>query len=294
METSVITYPRIMKDDKLEQELTEKGYLVLKNFFDKDAVKELQDYHRNNQPEFYHNDAIINSVWHTDDVKYKRKTIEKIISVYTRFCDQYFVDYKIFGGSFVIKPPHGKGASHPHIDFGIVDEETYRSFNLWAPLVKLTKENGALQVLEGSHRIKHVFRGPNIPDQTIAYREWFWEKQKKFYLEPGDALLYDHKAIHGSKDNFSSQPRIAVSCAMTNLDAEMMMYFQNEEQKKVRAYKVDTEYLLNTKHNNIPTNFPVYKEWDYHHWQLSPEDFGSLPEVQKKSLIERVKELFVN
>ena len=292
METTARAYPRIMKDDKLEQELSEKGYLVLKNFFSADAVNELREYHKNNQPRFFHYDAIINSVWHTDDVEYKMKTLEKIISVYTRFCDAYFVDFKIFGGSFVIKPPHGKGASHPHIDYGIVDEDNYRSFNLWAPLVELTKTNGALQVLEGSHRIKQVFRGPNIPDLTIDLREWFWENQKKFYLKPGDALLYDHRAIHGSKDNFSEQPRVAVSCAMTNADAQMMMYFQDAERKKVCAYKMDSAYLLTNNHNQLPKDFPVYKEWDYEVRQLRMEDLSTCQETKPMSFINRVKEFF--
>jgi hypothetical protein len=268
------SYSPILKDPQMELQLEKEGYLVIPRFLSSEAVSELAEYNEANQPEFVHN-AIINSVWHSSDVEYKENTIKKIIDVYTPFCEKYFVNYNIFGGSFVIKPPHGKGESNPHIDFGIVNEDVHRSFNLWIPLVPTTKENGALQVLRGSHNQKKVFRGPNIPDQTLEIRDWFWEKSNLLELQPGDAVLYDHRAIHGSKSNFSSVPRVATSCALTNASAEMVLYFWDEEKRKVVAYETDPTYLLTNNHDKLPTDLEVTAEWDYSLDQLTIEDLGA-------------------
>lgn len=267
-------YSPILKDPQMELQLEKEGYLVIPRFLSSEGVSELAEYNEANQPEFVHN-AIINSVWHSSDVEYKENTIKKIIDVYTPFCEKYFVDYNIFGGSFVIKPPHGKGESNPHIDFGIVNEDVYRSFNLWIPLVPTTDENGALRVLKGSHNKKHIFRGPNIPDQALGIRDWLWSNSDILELQPGDAVLYDHRAIHGSKANFTSVPRVATSCAITNAGAEMVLYFWDEEKRKVVAYETDPSYLLTNNHDKLPTDLEVTAEWDYSLDQLTIEDLGA-------------------
>jgi ectoine hydroxylase-related dioxygenase (phytanoyl-CoA dioxygenase family) len=266
-------YPRIMQNEKLEQKLNEDGYIVIKNFLSPEALQDLIDYNKNNQPEF-NAEHIINSVWHTRDEDYKIRTIRKIIDVYTPFCDKYFVDYKIFGGSFVIKPSGGKGASQPHIDYGIVDEDKFRSFNLWIPLVKLTKENGALQVMKGSHKIRNVFRGPNIPDVTADIREYLWNSSDYLFINAGDAVLYDHRAIHCSRNNFSSIARVATSCALTSSAAHMMAYFMNNEQTKVLGFEIETDYLMKNNHANIPNQFAPVKEWDWTVKQLSIDELN--------------------
>lgn len=283
-------YPPILQDQKLEQQLKDDGVIVIPQFLDKHAVDDLFDYNAANQPEFVHN-SIINSVWHSSDQDYKVRTIKKIIDVYTPSCEKHFVDYKIFGGSFVIKLPDGGGESCPHVDFGIVNEDIYRSFNLWVPLVPLTEDNGALKVLKGSHKLgKHVFRGPNIPDQTIDTREWLWENMETYLLEPGDAILYDHKAIHGSKPNNSRRPRVATSCAITNTGADMVLYFWDDSKQKVVAYVTEPEYLLTNNHDRLPTDLKIVGEWDYSFEQLTLSDLGVKP--KPSGIIERLKGFF--
>jgi hypothetical protein len=283
-------YPPILQDQKLEQQLKEDGVIVIPQFLDEHAVRELFEYNAANQPEFVHN-SIINSVWHSSDQDYKIRTIEKIIDVYAPSCDKFFRDYNIFGGSFVIKLPKGGGESCPHVDFGIVNEDVYRSFNLWVPLVRLTEENGALKVLKGSHMLKkHAFRGPNIPDHTIDTREWLWDNMETYLLEPGDAILYDHKAIHGSRPNNSNTPRVATSCAMTSVGADMVLYFWDESKQKVVAYDTEPEYLLTNNHDRLPTDLEIVGEWDYSFEQLNLNDLGVKTETA--GFFETLRERF--
>ncbi|MBI1286612.1 MAG: hypothetical protein GC178_03445 [Flavobacteriales bacterium] len=276
MKERPLIHAPIMKDPELERQLNIDGVVVMRDFLDKNAVKELFDYNTANQPEFTHN-SIINSVWHSHDQEYKARTIEKIIDIYTPFCEKYFDNYNIFGGSFVIKLPNGGGVSCPHVDFGIVNEEVYRSFNLWIPLVPTTDDNGALKVLKGSHRMKQLFRGPNIPDQTVDIRDWLWQNMETYELNPGDAILYDHRAIHGSNPNNTEIPRVATSCAMTNAGAEMVLYFWDETKRAVVGYVTEPEYLLTHNHEQLPTDLEIVGEWGYSLDQVTLNDLGIIP-----------------
>ena len=284
----------VMKNPVLEQQLKEDGYVVIKGFLDQETVSKLISYNTKYRQEQHH-DGIFNSVWHSNDVEYKKRTLETLINLYTPFCEKYFKDHRIFGGSYISKPPHGKGESNPHIDFGIVDESVYRSFSLWLPLVPMREDNGALRVLKGSHRLdKHVFRGPNIPDQTIDIRDWLWEHMDQLFVDPGDAVIYDHKAIHGSKDNFSDVDRIAATAAITNANAEMVLYFWEESAKKVFGYNTNPEYLLTNSHDKLPTTLEIAGEWNYEANQLTLGDLGIEVDstTSESGIMHKIRSLF--
>lgn len=292
MENQSWPFKPVFKDPELEERLKQDGYIVLPKFLSAEQVKDLKEYNETNRQVQDH-DGIYNSVWHSADVEYKKNTIKKIIDMYTPCCERYMTNFKIFGGSFIIKPPHGKGESNPHMDFGIVDEGVHRSFGLWVPLVPMREENGALRVLKGSHRINRTFRGPNIPDQTLETREWLWDNMDQLILEPGDAVLYDHRAIHGSKDNFSAVDRIAATAAVTNADAGMVLYFWDDSKQKVVAYKTDPEYLLTHNHDKLPTDLEILDEWDYNLKQLSLADLGAV-EPSRSGIFGRILQIFKN
>lgn len=268
-------YQQIMKDPLLEKQLSQDGFLVIKNFFAEDRVKDLLQYFYNTQTT-YHAEHIINSVWHSSDVNYRKNTMKKIVEAYDEPCQRYFVDYKLVGSSFVIKPPHGKGASYPHIDYAIVDEDVHRAYSLWIPLVNLTKENGPLQVMRASHTIKKVFRGPNIPDPVANIHDFLWLHSEAFLLNAGDLIIYDYRLVHCSRENFSNEPRVAVSSAIIASNASMMLHFWDEETQKVFGYEVDTEYMMQNTNKNPKGILTPAKEWNASIAPLSVEDFDSI------------------
>jgi hypothetical protein len=79
-----------------------------------------------------------------------------------------------------------------------------------------TKENGCLQVIEGSHllgRIDHVLTG----DQAGANRERVDEILSRLPLvhvemDPGDVLFFDCNLLHCSSQNLSENPRWSMIC----------------------------------------------------------------------------------
>jgi ectoine hydroxylase-related dioxygenase (phytanoyl-CoA dioxygenase family) len=90
--------------------------------------------------------------------------------------------------------------------------------SLWTSLDPVTVESSALEFIAGSHRWPNRFKAvtpdynpymlasdleemPDIDAQRERYRILSWE------VEPGDAILFDALAVHGSKGNTSKTRR---------------------------------------------------------------------------------------
>jgi ectoine hydroxylase len=79
-----------------------------------------------------------------------------------------------------------------------------------------TRENGCLQVIEGSHhcgRVDHALTG----DQSGADRERVDELLKRMplvhvTLDPGDAIFFHCNLLHRSDQNHSDEPRWSMIC----------------------------------------------------------------------------------
>src|SRR5437764_7468178 len=137
-----------------------------------------------------------------------------------RACD------KLLGGEvyhyhskMIMKDPRIGGAWTWHQDYGY-----WYQNGVLQPLLssvsiavdRATKENGCLQVIEGSHhcgRVDHVLTG----DQAGADRERVDEILKRMPLvyldmEPGDAVYFHCNLLHRSDQNRSDQPRWSMIC----------------------------------------------------------------------------------
>jgi Phytanoyl-CoA dioxygenase (PhyH) len=133
---------------------------------------------------------------------------------------------KLLGGEvyhyhskMIMKDPRVGGAWTWHQDYGY-----WYQNGILQPLLtsvsiavdRATKENGCLQVIEGSHRcgrVDHVLTG----DQAGADRERVDEILKRMPLvyvemEPGDALFFDCNLLHRSDQNKSEHPRWSMIC----------------------------------------------------------------------------------
>ena len=133
---------------------------------------------------------------------------------------------KILGGEvyhyhskMIMKEPRVGGAWAWHQDYGY----WYQNGVLfpWLSSVMIavdaaTRENGCLQVLQGSHhcgRITHVLTG----DQAGADRERVDQLVERLPLvycetEPGDAIFFHCNLLHRSDQNRSERPRWAMIC----------------------------------------------------------------------------------
>jgi len=124
-----------------------------------------------------------------------------------------------YHSKMIMKDPRVGGAWTWHQDYGY-----WYQNGVLQPLLssvsiavdRATKENGCLQVIEGSHhcgRVDHVLTG----DQAGADRERVDEILKRMPLvyvemEPGDALFFHCNLLHRSDQNRSEHPRWSMIC----------------------------------------------------------------------------------
>jgi len=137
------------------------------------------------------------------------ETCERIL------CDEVYH----YHSKMIMKEARVGGAWTWHQDYGY----WYGNAVLYPDLVSVfiavdpaTRENGCLQVLEGSHlcgRVDHVLTG----DQAGADPKRVAEIAKRLPLvhvemEPGDALFFHPNLLHRSDQNRSEHPRWSLIC----------------------------------------------------------------------------------
>jgi hypothetical protein len=124
-----------------------------------------------------------------------------------------------YHSKMIMKDPRVGGAWTWHQDYGYWYQNGVLQPLLTSVSIAIdqaAKENGCLQVIEGSHhcgRVDHVLTG----DQAGADREQVEQILKRMPLvylemEPGDAVFFHCNLLHRSDQNRSEHPRWSMIC----------------------------------------------------------------------------------
>jgi ectoine hydroxylase-related dioxygenase (phytanoyl-CoA dioxygenase family) len=200
------------------------GYLIVKNFLDRDEVDLLyglatgDNVLRSNA--FDLNDQTGKStkltLWFTpgNDTFGLLTRSEKIINAVKVLAgDESEICH--FHSKLMQKEPKIGGAWEWHQDYGYWYKNGFlfpdAMISVMLALTKANKENGCLQVLKGSHnmgRIEHNFAGEQ-QGADMPFVEQALEKFERVYveIEPGDALFFHSNLLHMSEANLSDKPR---------------------------------------------------------------------------------------
>ena len=135
-------------------------------------------------------------------------------------CEQLLDDEVYhYHSKMIMKDAKTGGAWAWHQDYGYWYQNGVLSPDLASVFIAVdpsTRENGCLQVIEGSHklgRIEHTLTG----DQAGADRDRVEEILKRLPLvhvemSPGDALFFHANLLHRSDQNRSEHPRWSMIC----------------------------------------------------------------------------------
>jgi len=226
---------KILKDDLLDKNLYKDGFVVIP-FLNKSETDQLVNFFYENHPsgiEGFYASA------HAQDIPFRNKMNYGIKTVFIPAIQKYFCECSPLGGSFVVKSNAMKDKLTPHQDWNIVDEEKFRSFNIWVPLVDLTKKNGAIKIKVGSHRWIKNFRGPGIPDDFQNFHEQIWNEMIPLYMKAGEALIYDHRLFHASDPNTTDILRVAAVFGIIPSEAKMFHCCGNNGSVEIYESSVD-------------------------------------------------------
>ena len=91
-----------------------------------------------------------------------------------------------------------------HQDYPFFPHRDHSTIAAWMPLIDTSRENGALHVVPGSHKlgpIEHL--GSSEKGFRLNPDEWSLSKGMPINAKAGDVILFNYLVIHGSNQNKS-------------------------------------------------------------------------------------------
>ena len=228
----------MLKNKQQDEILDKEGYAVIP-FLSPDEVVELKSFFydaHSSVPEGMY------ATSHSTDFGFRQKMNEQIKAVCQRAMQDVFEGAVALGGTFMTKSKGEKGSLKPHQDWSIVDEENFRSYNVWIPLVDVDEGNGTIQVLPRSHRFIKNIRGLNISDSFQKVNDELWKYLKPLKMKAGEALVYDHQLMHASGVNTTDIPRLVIVYGVIPEQASMRFYYGNNN--NIEIYSCTPEFFF--------------------------------------------------
>ena len=219
---------RIFQDDSLQQRIDREGYVVIP-FLDPEEVDDLRtvyaDMSAADRPEEFYL-----SIW-SDDVEYKQRSHERIVSVIREKAASTFDRYKHVVSNFAVKHPGQESAFGLHQGVNFTDERQFISITMWIPLQDVDARNGNMQVVPGSHRFfDQRVRSQNYPPPYEAIKDYITENHMvDLPMKAGEAWIFNHRLLHCSPINRTDQSRIATLNVMMPEEAPVLLYYKPQD-----------------------------------------------------------------
>jgi hypothetical protein len=194
------------------------------------------------------------------NLDYKRRTHQLIKSVFDAPIARYLNGFEILNCNFYVKPP-GTGEFVIHQNWPAIADLNDTTVTVWCPLVDVVAENGALQFVEGSHKILPHVEGP----MNLGYFEHFRKELIEKYLKPnpmsaGQGLIFDDGLIHWSAANQGESPRIAIQILCIPSDVPPVFFFYDPAHpQRFEVIEVDSEFFITSDFKDLTQRQPEWK-----------------------------------
>lgn len=240
-------------DAALQETYNQQGF-VTTPLLSEEEVKQLSEWYYAHQPE---SDGQFQVTLEVKDEDYRKQVDALLKQVIAPKLKNLLRGYRPLFGSFVVKPMADGGIMPMHSDWQYTNEDQ-PSFGVWVPLVPVNKENGALVMVPGSHRHATMLRGQNTQN-VYSIIEPLLKADRVVTLEQpaGEAVIFDHRTIHGSGQNYTLQPRLAVAITMAPIDADLVHLYRNpaiHAPNQMGKYIVPEDFYLNYDLTKPPHN----------------------------------------
>lgn len=280
----------LLKDPALQHELNEKGFVTVQVLNDAE-LNELRSYysaiHPNGAPEKI--EGIHMTTW-CKDLDYKLGVANRLSEIYSKPCEAIFENYRTLNNVFIVKDS-GETPFKVHQDWTVVDEQENFAINVWIPLYDITKNEGGLWVVEGSHKINRHVRGSAylFPNYT-QFNDELEKSAKSVNLKAGEAIIFYVNVIHGSPPNHGETERIATCFSVIPKDAPLTIYFQKKAGDPLEIHSPDDDFMYHYEHlrtetfERAPTKNPVKIVESYTNETVTHEELGFVLHSKKERL----------
>lgn len=257
---------------KFQKELSEKGFVKI-SLLNSSEVSVLNQLAENHFPQHTQQFGF-HSTSDTDNELLIHKVNGELRNIVLPAFEKQLQNFNLILSTFLIKDSGTNTAQPAHEDWTYTDEQQYFSCNAWIALQDVNTTNGCMWFIPKSHLLLQTLRAsPNFP---WAYAKCVSEMDKyKVYmpLKAGECLVFFHKTIHGSPDNISNKPRIAIGNCIIEKDAPLYHFYYHNNTTLVR-YHLNTNDYIDMKKNEPPAHFINKETVQYNFTQLEPADFN--------------------
>lgn len=201
---------------------------------------------------------------------------------FEKICEKYFSKHRILLCNLILKES-GQGEVPLHQNWTFVDEQKYRSYTLWIPLIDVNTNNGMLEFVAGSHQIfSDVLRGHNTPYFFLEQTQKLNNLAIPMPLLAGEALLFDDSILHSSATNLSTNTRIAIQAIIVPDEAPLCHYHYRKEWFRNSLYKYDMcrEDYFNM---DFTAKYPI-KKITYKKRKITESEWQFLYDIHKNLL----------
>ena len=261
----------VFKDQKLQQEFDEKGFVVL-DFLTPGELEQARQLQQKNKTEKFQEvtgeDVTYKLSFFDTSIDHKRKMFNEINSFFKDKVDRFLDRYKPLLTNIFVKET-GTGEVTVHQNWTFVDESKFTSVSIWCPLVDVSRENGALEVIPGTHKVLCDVRGPSIQVVFLDLIDVVKEKyMEPFIIKAGQVAVVDDSILHYSPINTTATPRPAFQLIMIPEEAQAIHYYKSKESKedKVEIFEVNPDFFFNFSMTERPQNVKHigFKEYKHH------------------------------
>ena len=109
-------------------------------------------------------------------------------------------------------------------------------------------------------------------------------------LKAGEALVYDHRLLHASKENNSSADRLVIVLGIIPQKAEMRYYYQVDN--KIMEYACSPSFFMNENPGLGPTGLKAIRTIDYEFPLVSFPPRNANVIVEKKTAWQKFIQVF--
>jgi hypothetical protein len=274
----------VFRDQKLQEEFWEKGYVKLA-LFKPEEIEELKAFYAAQHPDSRFNEQEKNVKYHftfLDTNKDYKNTVFNFISEKIQpKLDAYLADYEPLVINFVQKEP-GLGEVPVHQNWNFVDETKYVSVSVWCPLVDVAEINGTIELVDGTHKtFRDVLRSPSIPWFFTGYEDHIIKNYcKPIEVKAGEVLVFDDSIIHYSKPNQGTYNRLVIQVIAKPKEAQAKHYYMKKRLLgyDVEEMDVDKNFFLNFQYHitDKPVGEIRSKTIKYTHPKINRKKFDKI------------------
>ncbi|HSJ66090.1 MAG TPA: phytanoyl-CoA dioxygenase family protein [Anditalea sp.] len=242
--------------EKEKKKFEDQGFIIVKNLFSNEEISHLHatahSDHRLEQASSSMDDgkgnAVRLSLWnHPGDGIYGmfarcKKLVERVEELLGGEVYHYH-------SKMVLKDAKVGGAWAWHQDYGYWYQNGLLFPQLCSVMIavdRATKENGCLQVIDGSHkmgRINHILSGDQAGADMERVNEVLKVREKIYCeMDPGDALFFHANLLHASAENKSDNSRWSMICCYNK--ATNNPYKESHHPSYTKLNKVEDDMIL--------------------------------------------------